>query len=134
MAVSSHQSSKPLLQARGPDGCLIITTRGIKDLPDGCALPTPISPGHVKYGWSSDPQPFADPRIAAELKAAKIGRSPSKKITIQNVDDVPVVVQRSSLSFAGKFLSILILDFTKSRFQNRGLALISDIGIRIEFY
>jgi hypothetical protein len=51
----------PLLQARGADGSLIITSSSHLDLPPGAHSLLLIPPGSLKYGWSSDPAEYALP-------------------------------------------------------------------------
>lgn len=101
LAAASHTSKNPLLQARGPDGCLIVTTKQAAELPHGCHLLTAIPPGHAKYGWSSDPQPFVNPVTSPDLRSIRTRSSNSRVTPPQAESETPKMVQRSSLSFAG---------------------------------
>ena len=62
LAAALPSSSTPLLQARGADSSLIITTRQASELPVGAHSLIPMPPGCMKYGWSSEPQQYAQPR------------------------------------------------------------------------
>ena len=62
LAAASPSSSTPLLQARGADSSLIITTRQASELPVGAHSLIPMPPGCMKYGWSSEPQQYTQPR------------------------------------------------------------------------
>ena len=97
LAAASHNSSIALLQARGPDGCLILTTTPPGDLPHGCHLVTPIPQGHSKYGWSSEPQAFPSPNVSMGPQRIRTTR----QSFMDSNPETPRSVQRSSLSFAG---------------------------------
>lgn len=61
LAAVSPSWKAPLLQARGADGSLIITSSSHVDLPPGAHSLLLIPPGSLKYGWSSEPQEYALP-------------------------------------------------------------------------
>lgn len=61
LAAVSPTWKAPLLQARGADGSLIITSSSHLDLPPGAHSLLLIPPGSLKYGWSSDPAEYALP-------------------------------------------------------------------------
>lgn len=61
LAAVSPTWKAPLLQARGADGSLIITSSSHVDLPPGAHSLLLIPPGSLKYGWSSEPQEYAQP-------------------------------------------------------------------------
>ena len=78
----SPSSQTPILQARGADGSLIITSAPPPNLPPGAHSVVQINPGYMKYGWSSAPQQFAPlhhlqrepatPTVARSFAAAKL--------------------------------------------------------------
>lgn len=114
LAVASHTSSVPLVQARGADGSLIITSESSCNLPDGCHSLLDIPPGYMKYGWSSEPQGFTNPSPptprrevlmtpSARATAAKLALSGADSLSSEGVSGSQASVQTSGPSFAGTF-------------------------------
>lgn len=111
-AVSPH-SQVPLLQARGADGCLLITTAPAHLLPEGSHSVLAIPPGFMKYGWSSDPQQYSAPlpvtpqrgasTPSARAHAARLAFSGAfDEEATEEPQDSQASVQTSGPSFAGK--------------------------------
>ena len=119
LAAVSPNSPVPLLQARGADGCLLITTSPVRKLPMGSHSVLSIPPGFMKYGWSSDPQQYSAPlpqtpqrgisTPSARAHAARLAFSGAlEQEAAEEAQDSQTSVQTSSPSFAGKTLALIL--------------------------
>ena len=90
LAVCSPTAEKPLLQARGADNSLVISSQAEDALPEGCHSVVAIPPGHFKYGWNSGVLQYAKPKTetsqtradaAAAAKRALSGLLPESNST-----------------------------------------------------
>ena len=69
-----------LLQARAPDGSLVIASGAF--LPGGCTRLQEIPASHFKYGWLSDPQRFANNASTSRLGAQQASAAAMRALQV----------------------------------------------------